>query len=36
LLNYLIFLRYGVYAFIIEGTAKIAGQTLEKRDGFGI
>ena len=26
----------GVYAFIIEGTAKIAGQALEKRDGFGI
>jgi redox-sensitive bicupin YhaK (pirin superfamily) len=26
----------GVYAFIIEGTAEIAGQTLEKRDGFGI
>lgn len=26
----------GVYAFIIEGTAEIAGQTLSKRDGFGI
>jgi len=26
----------GVYAFIIEGTASIAGQALEKRDGFGI
>ena len=26
----------GVYAFIIEGTAEIAGQALEKRDGFGI
>ena len=26
----------GVYAFIIEGSAEIAGQTLEKRDGFGI
>ena len=26
----------GVYAFIIEGTAEIAGQKLEKRDGFGI
>lgn len=26
----------GVYVFIIEGTAEIAGQTLEKRDGFGI
>jgi len=26
----------GVYAFIIEGTAEIAGQPLEKRDGFGI
>ncbi len=26
----------GVYAFIIEGTAEIAGQSLEKRDGFGI
>ena len=26
----------GLYAFIIEGEATIAGQTLEKRDGFGI
>ena len=26
----------GVYAFIIEGTAEIAGQALEQRDGFGI
>jgi len=26
----------GVYAFIIEGTAEIAGQSLQKRDGFGI
>ena len=26
----------GVYAFIIEGTAEIGGQALEKRDGFGI
>lgn len=26
----------GVYVFIIEGTAEITGQTLEKRDGFGI
>ncbi len=26
----------GVYAFIIEGRAEIAGQSLEKRDGFGI
>ncbi len=26
----------GVYAFIIEGTAEIAGQALERRDGFGI
>ena len=26
----------GVYAFILEGTAEIAGQTLEKRDGFGV
>ena len=26
----------GVYAFLIEGTAEIAGQALEKRDGFGI
>lgn len=26
----------GVYAFVIEGSAEIAGQTLEKRDGFGI
>jgi len=26
----------GVYAFVIEGTAEIAGQGLEKRDGFGI
>lgn len=26
----------GVYAFVIEGTAEIAGQTLSKRDGFGI
>ncbi len=26
----------GVYAFVIEGTAEIAGQALEKRDGFGI
>jgi len=26
----------GVYAFILEGSAEIEGQTLEKRDGFGI
>ena len=26
----------GVYVFIIEGTAEIVGQALEKRDGFGI
>lgn len=26
----------GVYAFVIEGTAEIAGQALETRDGFGI
>ncbi len=26
----------GVYAFIIEGTAEIEGQHLERRDGFGI
>ncbi len=26
----------GVYAFVIEGTATIAGQEVEKRDGFGI
>ncbi len=26
----------GVYAFVIEGTAEISGQALEKRDGFGI
>lgn len=26
----------GVYAFIIEGSAEIAGQALERRDGFGI
>lgn len=26
----------GVYAFVIEGSAEINGQTLEKRDGFGI
>ena len=26
----------GVYAFIIEGTAEIGGQALERRDGFGI
>ena len=26
----------GVYAFIIEGQAKIAGQQLDRRDGFGI
>ena len=26
----------GVYAFVLEGTAEIAGQSLEKRDGFGI
>lgn len=26
----------GVYAFVIEGTAEIAGQALEKRDGFGM
>ncbi|MEM6687488.1 MAG: pirin family protein [Bacteroidota bacterium] len=26
----------GVYAFIIDGKATINGQTLEKRDGFGI
>lgn len=26
----------GVYAFLIEGKAKIAGQELEQRDGFGV
>jgi redox-sensitive bicupin YhaK (pirin superfamily) len=26
----------GVYAFILEGEAEIEGQSLEKRDGFGI
>ncbi len=26
----------GVYAFVIEGNASIAGQDLERRDGFGI
>lgn len=26
----------GVYAFVIDGTAEIAGQALNKRDGFGI
>jgi len=26
----------GVYAFVIEGSAEIAGQALEPRDGFGI
>ncbi|MCL4146675.1 UNVERIFIED_CONTAM: hypothetical protein GTU68_006892 [Idotea baltica] len=26
----------GVYVFMIEGTAEIQGQQLEKRDGFGI
>ncbi len=26
----------GVYAFVIEGNAEIEGQSLEKRDGFGI
>lgn len=26
----------GVYVFVIEGTAEIAGQALDKRDGFGI
>ena len=26
----------GLYAFILEGTAEIEGQPLEKRDGFGI
>jgi len=26
----------GVYAFILEGTAEIGGQALDKRDGFGI
>lgn len=26
----------GLYAFIIEGTASIAGQDLHKRDGFGV
>ncbi len=26
----------GVYAFVIQGTAEIAGQALEERDGFGI
>ena len=26
----------GVYAFILEGNAKIEGQRLSKRDGFGI
>jgi redox-sensitive bicupin YhaK (pirin superfamily) len=26
----------GVYAFILEGEAEIAGQKLQKRDGFGI
>ena len=26
----------GVYAFILEGSATIDGQTLDRRDGFGI
>jgi redox-sensitive bicupin YhaK (pirin superfamily) len=26
----------GVYAFVIEGHAEIAGQALDRRDGFGI
>ncbi len=26
----------GVYAFVIEGTVEINGQSLEKRDGFGL
>lgn len=26
----------GVYAFVLDGTAEIEGQTLSKRDGFGI
>jgi redox-sensitive bicupin YhaK (pirin superfamily) len=26
----------GVYAFVIDGSAEIAGQALNKRDGFGI
>lgn len=28
--------RTGVYAFLIEGKAEVAGQMLEKRDGLGI
>lgn len=28
--------KNGVYAFILKGSAKIEGQTLETRDGFGI
>ena len=28
--------KNGVYAFIIEGKAKIEGQSLDKRDGYGI
>ncbi len=26
----------GVYAFLIEGTAEIAGETLQKRDALGV
>ncbi|MEO1053619.1 MAG: pirin family protein [Bacteroidota bacterium] len=26
----------GIYAFILEGEAEVAGQSLQKRDGFGI
>ncbi|MEY3050435.1 MAG: hypothetical protein RLY31_220, partial [Bacteroidota bacterium] len=26
----------GVYAFVLDGEVRIAGQVLEKRDGFGI
>ena len=26
----------GVYAFVIEGNAEIEGQSMERRDGFGI
>ena len=26
----------GVYVFVIEGEAKVAGQTLQRRDGLGV
>jgi|SaaInlStandDraft_1057018.scaffolds.fasta_scaffold42759_3 quercetin 2,3-dioxygenase len=28
--------NHGVYLFVIEGSVKIAGQVLERRDGFGV